>query len=126
MENLKMISEFMKGYDFEHTEGGLPLGDFSNSWEWLMPVVRECFDNGAEGDEIGDITHALLDCDRDATYKAVVKFINQLKPIKMDNLVDSVIDQIKEDINGGDLTAIDELLRFVPKENLIGYLPEEI
>lgn len=42
----------------------------------------------------------------------------------MDNLVDSVIDQIKEDINGGDLTAIDELLRFVPKENLIGYLPE--
>ena len=44
----------------------------------------------------------------------------------MDNLVDSVIDQIKEDINGGDLTAIDELLRFVPKENLIGYLPEEI
>ena len=42
------------------------------------------------------------------------------------NLVDSVIDQIKEDINGGDLTAIDELLRFVPKENLIGYLPEEI
>lgn len=44
----------------------------------------------------------------------------------MDNLIDSVIDQIKEDINGGDLTAIDELLRFVPKENLIGYLPEEI
>jgi len=44
----------------------------------------------------------------------------------MDKLVDSVIDQIKEDINGGDLTAIDELLRFVPKENLIGYLPEEI
>tara|TARA_R110000822_G_scaffold34517_1_gene98018 strand:+ start:1899 stop:2429 length:531 start_codon:yes stop_codon:yes gene_type:complete len=42
------------------------------------------------------------------------------------NLVDSVIDQIKEDINGGYLTAIDELLRFVPKENLIGYLPEEI
>ena len=42
------------------------------------------------------------------------------------NLVDSVIDQIKEDINGGDLTAIDELLRFVPKENLIGYLTEEI
>ena len=83
MENLKMISEFMEGYDFQHTEGGLPLGDFSNSWEWLMPVVKECFDNGAEGDEIGDITHALLDCDRDATYEAVVKFLNRLKPIKM-------------------------------------------
>ena len=44
----------------------------------------------------------------------------------MDKLVDSVIEQIKEDINCGDLTAIDELLRFVPKENLIGYLPEKI
>ena len=44
----------------------------------------------------------------------------------MDNLVDSVIEKIKEDIKDGDLTAIDELLRFVPKENLIGYLPEKI
>lgn len=44
----------------------------------------------------------------------------------MDKLVDSVIEQIKEDINCGDLTAIDELLRFVPKENLLGYLPEKI
>ena len=44
----------------------------------------------------------------------------------MDNLVDSVIEKMIEDINDGDLTAIDELLRFVPKENLIGYLPEEI
>jgi ribonuclease HIII len=44
----------------------------------------------------------------------------------MDKLVDSVIEQIKEDIKDGDLTAIDELLRFVPKENLIGYLPEKI
>ena len=44
----------------------------------------------------------------------------------MDKLVDSVIERIKEDINCGDLTAIDELLRFVPKESLIGFLPEKI
>jgi len=43
---------------------------------------------------------------------------------EMDNLVNTVIEKIKEDIKDGDLTAIDELLRFVPKENLIGYLPE--
>lgn len=42
MDNIKMISEFMKGYDFEHIDGGLPLGDFSNSWDWLMPVVKKC------------------------------------------------------------------------------------
>ncbi len=44
----------------------------------------------------------------------------------MDKLVDLVIERIKEDINCGDLTAIDELLRFVPRENLIGFLPEKI
>lgn len=41
-------------------------------------------------------------------------------------LINKVIDLIKEDINSGDLTALDELLRFVPTKNLIGYLPEEL
>ena len=40
-ENIKLISEFMGDYNFEHTEGGLPIGDFSNSWDWLMPVVEK-------------------------------------------------------------------------------------
>ncbi len=52
--------------------------------------------------------------------------VNMVSLENMDNLIDSVIEQIKEDIKDGDLTAIDELLRFVPKENLIGYLPEKI
>jgi hypothetical protein len=64
-------------------------------------------------------------------YHNDVKFsINTLDGMEetedLDNLIDSVIEQIKEDIKDGDLTAIDELLRFVPKENLIGYLPEKI
>tara|TARA_B100001093_G_C25998636_1_gene664667 strand:+ start:70 stop:357 length:288 start_codon:yes stop_codon:yes gene_type:complete len=49
------------------------------SWDWLMPVVRECFENGAEGNEIGDITHGLLDFNIEATYDAVVVFIKSLK-----------------------------------------------
>jgi len=40
-ENNKTIAEFMGDYNFEHTEGGLPIGDFSNSWDWLMPVVEK-------------------------------------------------------------------------------------
>ena len=50
---------------------------YHTSWDWLMPVVETCYHNGADGDEIGDITHGLLDCDMDQTYKAVVKFINE-------------------------------------------------
>ncbi len=40
-------------------------------------------------------------------------------------LVELVIDQIKKDIEVGDLTAIHELLLFSPEENLKAYLPEE-
>ena len=43
----------------------------------------------------------------------------------MQLLIDRVIERIKEDIASGDVTALDELLAFVPKENLIGFLPEE-
>ena len=40
-------------------------------------------------------------------------------------IIDAVINQIRYDISFGDETAIDELLGFVPLENLLGYLPEE-
>ena len=41
-------------------------------------------------------------------------------------LIDAVIEQIKEDVASGDLTAVDELLTFVPEKNLKGYLPEDL
>ena len=43
----------------------------------------------------------------------------------MQALIDRVIEEIKNDIVNGDVTALDELLSFIPRENLIGYLPEE-
>ena len=41
-------------------------------------------------------------------------------------LVDDVIEQMKDDISTEDWTAIDELLKSCPVENLISYLPEEL
>lgn len=41
------------------------------------------------------------------------------------SLIDRVIEEIRKDFAMGDLTGLDELLSFVPRENLIGYLPEE-
>jgi hypothetical protein len=43
-----------------------------------------------------------------------------------DKLIDQVLEQIQNDISDGDLTAIAELLTFVPIENLEGYLPEKL
>ena len=40
-------------------------------------------------------------------------------------LIDKCLEEIKKDVAKGDVTAIDELLKFVPTKNLQGYLPEK-
>lgn len=42
----------------------------------------------------------------------------------LEPLIDKVLDRIKEDVSFGDMTAIDELLRFLPTDILKGYLSE--
>ena len=43
----------------------------------------------------------------------------------MSSLINRAIEEIKSDISMGDLTALDELLSFVPRKNLLAFLPEE-
>ncbi len=45
----------------------------------------------------------------------------------MGNLIERVIEQICVDVSNTswDVTALEELLSFIPKENLVQYLPEE-
>lgn len=96
-ENNKMIAEFMGDYNFEHTEGGLPIGDFSNSWDWLMPVVEKINNILDDDDEFvysvnihpnmvtiycENYDHIFVSNEHGGTmkemlYLAVVKFINQ-------------------------------------------------
>lgn len=47
------------------------------------------------------------------------------KEEKYEELVDAVIEDIKSDINNGDVTVLDELLRMIPTKNLIQSLAEE-
>jgi hypothetical protein len=42
------------------------------------------------------------------------------------DLYDEVINQITEDIGNSDFTAIEELLKFVPRANLIAFLKEDV
>jgi hypothetical protein len=39
-------------------------------------------------------------------------------------LIDLVLNQIAQDVDNKDFTAIEELLKYVPEKNLIAYLPE--
>ena len=43
---------------------------------------------------------------------------------KHESLIDRVLAQIQEDVNKGDVTAIEELLKQVPTQVLVDYLPE--
>jgi hypothetical protein len=40
-------------------------------------------------------------------------------------IIDQVIDQIKEDVGMGDMTAIEELLQNVPEKSMQSYLGED-
>jgi hypothetical protein len=51
---------------------------FHTSWDWLMPVVDAIYNTDIDEqatNEIGDITHALLDVNINAVHEAVVNFI---------------------------------------------------
>jgi hypothetical protein len=43
-----------------------------------------------------------------------------------EQIIDNVIEQIKKDIESGDVTAIDELLRYVPTQKLEAFLSEDL
>jgi len=97
-ENNKLIAEFME----LEKENGLylfttPMDDyktdtlyFNSSWDWLMPVVRKCWDIA----EVQDYDSALMLADYDfqyvafgnieKSYKAVVEFIKYYNENKED------------------------------------------
>lgn len=42
------------------------------------------------------------------------------------NLIDAVVEQIRRDLDFGDLTALEEFLKDIPEEDLKSYLREEV
>lgn len=48
------------------------------------------------------------------------------KKIDKDKLIELVVGDIKNDIEAGDVTAVEELLKSCPTENLMAYLPEDV
>ena len=84
-DNNGLIADFMglvvsdsANYTSElHTNVDVDL-KYHTSWDWLMPVVQRCYDSGAEGEHIGDITMHLTDGNIEGTYRAVVAYIEGL------------------------------------------------
>ena len=77
-ENNKLIAEFM-GVEF--MEASLDGNDFNpqfhTSWDWLMPVVVECFKKFGDTINYMNLNDALLTCNIDEVYKVVVESIKK-------------------------------------------------
>ena len=91
MNDNKLIAEFM-GLEVlyrPNSNGFIELSDtelcdvddleYHTSWDWLMPVVVECFERFANTDTIDymRLNDALITCNIDELYQAVVEFIKQ-------------------------------------------------
>ena len=79
MKDNKLIAKFM-GAEFEneyqyakHNWMSEDYLKYHRSWDWLMPVVEKCLTTGDRQHFV--INDALLTCNIEEVYKAVVEFI---------------------------------------------------
>ena len=82
----KLIAEFMGMDSFKDSLASLHQGkinvnvdvseqaQYRTSWDWLMPVIDKCYQEHMSK----HIADAVMTCDKDKAYQAVVEFINQL------------------------------------------------
>jgi hypothetical protein len=72
MKDNKLIAEFM-GHEYRCDANGKT---YSNSWDWLMPVVESCFERLDARDASADeIKRQLLVCNLKGIHTAVIEFI---------------------------------------------------
>ena len=82
----KLIAEFMEHEILyrPYSKGFIQLSEtevcdvddlkYHTSWDWLMPVIDKCYQEHMSK----HIADAVMTCDKDKAYQAVVEFINQL------------------------------------------------
>ena len=73
-KNNELIAEFMGVGKHYEAQSSNQFNQYHTSWDWLMPVVDKCYQEHMSK----HIADAVMTCDKDKAYQAVVEFINQL------------------------------------------------
>lgn len=86
MNNNKLIAEFM-GIVYPKLDNVIVIDNvvikeddlqYHESWDWLMPVIDKCYQEHMSK----HIADAVMTCDKDKAYQAVIEFINEYNKIK--------------------------------------------
>jgi hypothetical protein len=107
-----------------------------NLWKQDSDFVQDILFNQFGGDLVEEDFYAKMDNDlllihflerggyhlEELCKVPLDDFYDEEKPSQ--ELIDEVLEQIKKDVSGGDVTAIEELLMHIPLSKLGGYLPE--
>ena len=51
--------------------------EYHSSWDWLMPVVKKCFQTGDDTHQWDNIMDTIFTCDINIVYAQVVEFIKE-------------------------------------------------
>lgn len=96
------------------------LGDHYTIDAWLTDDDNEEGKTIATIDmETGEIIHHDVRAKSDPYAQEIINEVIHQR------LLDRVVEVIRRDIDGGDYSAVEELISFCPQENLIQSLPEE-
>ena len=104
------------------------IEEFGRSEDWLHSQTGNDYDpeldhNMVEVEALYDTWEDFLKENPDYKEKPVAPVM----PVEVveQELIDEVIEEIKKDISIGDYTVLDELLHFIPRQNLVQSLSEE-
>jgi hypothetical protein len=116
-DNLELVAEtYTVSLTFTDISEASPYEAVQRIIGW----IKEDGVNNLVFDVTNEITDEKFTVDMDAEGDVAV-----LPNVPNQELIDMVLEQIKKDVQDGDVTSVNEMLKSIPQEYLVSYLPQK-